>query len=130
MSADVIVSGPLFDVRAQVMVDHMLDEILQEVGDYALYQWRMNLEDSWREPTGAYMARTNLARREHDLVTNDHGSVYGPWLEGTGSRNAPVTRFKGYAAARRATATVQRKAKALGQPYADKWVARINGEGG
>lgn len=128
MSYDVHVSGPMFDVRAQVMVDHMLTEVLQEVGDYALFQWRMNLEDSWREPTGAYLSRTNLARRENDLVTNDHGSVYGPWLEGTGSRNAPVTRFKGYAAARRATVTVDRKAKQLAQPYVDKWVGRINSE--
>lgn len=128
MSYDVHVSGPMFDVRAQRYTDNMLDEILQEVGDYALYQWRINLEDSWREPTGAYMARTNLAVRDRERVTNDHGSVYGPWLEGTGSRNAPVTRFKGYAAARRATVTVQRKAKQLGQPAVDKWVARINEE--
>ncbi len=125
MSYDVIVSGPMFNGVAQEHVDVMLDEILQEVGDYALYQWRMNLEDSWREATGAYLAQTNLAHRENSLVTNDHGSLYGPWLEGTGSRN-PETRFKGYAAARRATQTVQRKTKQLGQPYVDKWVARIN----
>lgn len=128
MDYEVNVHGPMFTGVAQEHVAVMLDEILDDVGDYALYQWRMNLEDSWREPTGAYMARTNLAVREHERVTNDHGSVYGPWLEGTGSRNAPVTRFKGYAAARRATVTVQRKAKQLADPYVDKWVGRINGD--
>jgi hypothetical protein len=128
MDVTVNVSGPMFDDRAQAMVDRLVDEVQQEVADYALFQWRMNLEDSWREPTGAYMSHTNLARREHDLVTNDHGSLYGPWLEGTGSRNFPVTRFKGYAAARRATQTVARKAKSIGQPFVDKWVGRINSE--
>jgi hypothetical protein len=123
---DVVVSGPMFTGVAQEHVAVMLDEIMQEVGDYALYQWQATLEGSWREPTGAYLARTNLARREDGLVVNDRGSVYGPWLEGTGSRNAPVTRFKGYASARRATASVARKVKQIEQPIVDKWVGRIN----
>ena len=38
---------------------------------------------------------------------NDSGVVYGPWLEGVGSRNA-TTRFKGYAMFRRAHQRVER----------------------
>jgi hypothetical protein len=29
-------------------------------------------------------------------VVTDTPVVYGPWLEGVGSRNAPTTRFPGY----------------------------------
>jgi hypothetical protein len=40
---------------------------------------------------------------------HDDGVIYGPWLEGTGSRNAPVTRFPGYGSFRRASQQLDRE---------------------
>jgi hypothetical protein len=42
------------------------------------------------------------------------GPVYGPWLEGIGSRNAPVTRFRGYHAFRKASEALQRRIAGMG----------------
>jgi hypothetical protein len=41
------------------------------------------------------------------------GPVYGPWLEGVGSRNA-TTRFKGYRAFRKAANALERHIEDLG----------------
>jgi hypothetical protein len=124
----VTTSGPVFDGRADTMVDTMLDEVLDEVGDYGQFEWQMKLEDSLRHPTGRYQARLNVTRAHLSRTVNDRQSVYGPWLEGTGSRNTPATRFAGYWSARRATAALKQKAKAIGQPAVDRGIERINGE--
>jgi len=49
----------------------------------------------------------NQARRDgaHWKIS-DNGVIYGPWLEGVGSRNA-TTRFKGYANYRRNVQQIQ-----------------------
>ena len=58
--------------------------------------------------TGHYRRSVN-GRMLDSLHGEIHDSkvVYGPWLEGTGSRNA-TTRFKGYAAFRRARQELER----------------------
>lgn len=49
-----------------------------------------------RNPTPYYWTRVAVTSRARDtLVVEDQGVVYGPWLEGVGSRNAS-SRFKGY----------------------------------
>jgi hypothetical protein len=122
----------MFDVRAQRYVDQMLTEVKQEVGDYGLFLWQMNLEGSLRNQTGRYMASTQVVWRDQDRVVNDgwpqSGVVYGPWLEGVGSRNSPVTRFPGYFAMRRAASALFPKVKRIGQPFVDKCIGRINGD--
>jgi hypothetical protein len=45
----------------------------------------------------------------------DRGVIYGPWLEGVGSRNFPVTRFKGYATYRRTFQQIDRRAGVIAQ---------------
>lgn len=61
----------------------------------------------FKKPTGYY---------ERHIVNRDMGSqhlihdsdvVYGPWLEGVGSRNFPTTRFKGYSIMRKVTRSMQ-----------------------
>lgn len=45
--------------------------------------------------TGHYRRSLHAERRGFGGVIDDSGVVYGPWLEGTSSRNQ-TTRFKGY----------------------------------
>jgi len=53
--------------------------------------------------------------------------VYGPWLEGTGSRNQ-TTNFKGYKSARLATAAlVNRRLPVLLAPYVEQLIRRLGG---
>jgi len=56
-------------------------------------------------------------------VISDSGVVYGPWLEGVGSRNQ-ATRFKGYAIFRRTRDKLQR----LSRDILDKHVKKALGK--
>lgn len=133
MGAQVKASGPFFDERQQQIIGHMMAEVAQDVGDYALYQWQANLYQSLKHPTGRYESYLHSVWRDQDRVVNDgwgetNDLPYGPWLEGVGSRNAPVTRFTGYFALVRALRTVRAKVKAIGQPIVDRYMEVINGD--
>lgn len=44
-----------------------------------------------------------------DFIVDDGGVIYGPWIEGLGSRNR-TSRFKGYATYRRVTQALNQRA--------------------
>lgn len=46
----------------------------------------------------------------HDNKVDDNGVIYGPWLNGTGSRNL-TTRFKGYGVFRKVAQRLDREAQ-------------------
>lgn len=58
------------------------------------------------------------------VVTTDL-ATYGPWLEGTGSRN-DVTGFPGYHSFRRAGAELEGQAQELAESSMDPYIARCN----
>ena len=85
-----------------------------------------NLDTSIRHPTPYYETQINIRDQGDASVVNDRGIVYGPWLEGTGSRNR-TTRFKGYASFRRATATLQGQVPRLVQVVLRRYLAKMGG---
>jgi hypothetical protein len=96
-------SGPLFDGRAALAMDHVIDDIRHDVGERGLNIWESVLQGNAREWTGAYGSHMVSEDQGYATVVNDGRSLYGPWLEGTGSMNLPVTRFPGYGSASTAT---------------------------
>lgn len=77
-------------------------------------------------PTG-YEARHIVNRDLGSMhIIQDTNIVYGPWLDGTGSRNFPRTRFKGYAIFRRTTNDVQARAVDIAMPVIKQWVEAMN----
>ncbi len=95
--------GPLFDGRAALAVDEFLSDAIDTVGGQGLANWQLFLDQSIKHPTPYYETQVTVQRMATDLVeVHDRGIIYGPWLEGVGSRNFPATRFKGYASLRRA----------------------------
>jgi hypothetical protein len=99
---EVNVHGPLFDGRAAFAVDEFLHDAVYNVGSQGLANWQLFLDTSIRHPTPYYETQVTVQRVATDLVeVHDRGVVYGPWLEGVGSRNR-TTRFKGYFSLRRA----------------------------
>jgi hypothetical protein len=124
--AEVTFTGPLFDGAAPHVIAKMAGDCGQAMAEHAEFVWQMKMDDSFRHPTGAYQSQINIARRDQAFVVNDRGSVYGPWLEGTGSRNAPVTKFKGYASARYTAQAVQRQVPEVCAPIVAKAIAEIN----
>lgn len=125
VSVHVTTRGPILDGRTQVMLDravHDWEDHLSEVGaDYV----RAELERVLRVETPYYRLQITSQERPGHHVITDQGVIYGPWLEGTGSRNK-TTRFKGYATFRRVTAKLQAESVRIIQPYVDRLVERVN----
>jgi len=99
------VEGPVFELGPRI--DAALEEAAERLADDASERWHAFLNASLRTQTPYYVP--NLTReRRGPLVeaVHDRGVVYGPWLEGVGSRNK-TSRFKGYWAARRAGQAVE-----------------------
>jgi hypothetical protein len=127
---DIKFSGAVFDGRAADDIERMAAEVQSEIAKRAEQQWQQNMTGSFRHATGRYQSHVNIARRDKDLVVNDGWPTsrlqYGPWLEGVGSRNSPVTRFPGYFALRRAAEKIRAEVPAIAAPIVDKWVREAN----
>jgi len=78
-----------------------------------------------RASVGHY--RRSLQSAVHDLegTISDGGVLYGPWLEGTSSRNQ-TTRFKGYASFRRTGQWLQRQAQRISNHHLQRWARGMN----
>lgn len=120
------VQGGLFDGGWEAGIDELIVDLVGAVADTALDTWRDNLNASIRVNNHRYVSETRVTRSDDGAIVHDGGSVYGPWLEGQGSRNYPVTRFEGYDSARKATEKVNAKAEEVGAPVALRFVEAMN----
>ncbi|ACU71754.1 hypothetical protein Caci_2845 [Catenulispora acidiphila DSM 44928] len=127
---EVKLSGPVFDGRAIESMRRMSEEIQKEIATYAEDSWQSFMDASFRHSTGRYQLFVNVARRDKDLVVNDGWPEshlqYGPWLEGVGSRNSPVTRFPGYFALKRAADHTESDVPNIAEPIVTNYVAEAN----
>lgn len=130
---DVTLSGPLFDDRASDWTRDAVDQIRHDVAEYAYDAWTGALDAMIRVNGHVYTSFAHVVDDGPDTLVNDGYGVtndlqYGPWLEGVGSRNAPVTRFPGYHALANAYAYTDRAVPDIAQPRIDALVERINTE--
>ncbi|MBH1939008.1 hypothetical protein I5Q34_32925 [Streptomyces sp. AV19] len=116
MGVDVEMNGPLFDGRAARAAAAFCDAAREEIAEYAETLVLNELGHVLRHPTGYYESRVETERLAADTSrVHDNGVVYGPWLEGIGSRNAPVTRFAGYSHWRRMKEAVKGQVPAMAE---------------
>lgn len=109
-------NGPLFDHRARRVFDDLRDELEEEAADFTLEHIQDTFHSHFKQPTGYYESRVTTRPTADGIIVWDGGwggPVYGPWLEGVGSRNA-TTRFKGYRAFRKAANALERHIEDLG----------------
>jgi len=128
--------GPLFST-GKTQVRRGVQGIVQTMVDAG----EQRLDTMLRpRPGGVYLsvaeaqkgkASTGHYRRNvHGKVTNLHGRiddggvVYGPWLEGVGTRNQ-TTRFKGYASFRRTAQYLQKNFRRICGPAVKRLIARL-----
>jgi hypothetical protein len=133
MTIRVIKTGPLFDGRAADWSREMTEEIRQAIGDNLLDTWVSAMDAHFRVNGRVYESTAHVIERDGATVVNDgwgetNDLPYGPWLEGLGSRNSPVTRFPGYHSLRQAAVETERQIPQIAQPIVDEHVERINGE--
>lgn len=124
ITIDVSSSGPLFDGRAEAAVVAFLDEAKQEVGNQGLADVHQLLDASIRHPTPYYETQILVERQANDVVVHDRGIIYGPWLEGVGSRNR-TTRFKGYFSFRRAKQALEGKVPGIAERVLQRYLGRM-----
>lgn len=127
MPVKVTLSGPLFDGRAQRVLNELPDDIAKALGEEGKRRVLSGLDATLRKPTGAYRKRITLygpvggQARVHDQM-----GIYGPWLEGTGKRNR-TTRFKGYRNFRNTLKTLRSAAKPLSRDVIARRLPEMGG---
>ncbi len=124
MPSTVTVRGPIFDGRAVAATKAYVRAAVSEVGDEA-ESLVHSAAGVFKNPTGAYESRINTRVSGQQALVTDSNSVYGPWLEGVGSRNQ-TTRFKGYHFWRKAGQQAQRKAKPIANRVLGRFIGRMN----
>lgn len=114
MAAEVVLTGPLFDGRAQAAVEAFADDVEQRTAEAVAEDARLTLDRATRHPTGYYRSRVRAERQAGGVVATDGGVVYGPWLEGVARRNKS-TGFKGYRAFRLAQQRVEQRVEQIAE---------------
>lgn len=127
MAFDVRVSysGPLFDGRAAEAAEAFCRAAEQEVAEEGTRFVHTLLAGSLRHPTGRYQSGIHAEKAGVGWAVRDSMIVYGPWLEGVGSRNSPVTRFPGYFSFRRATAPLQAASVMIAERVLQRFLPRM-----
>ena len=108
MGIDVRGSNSMSDGRAERAVHDAVKEINEQIGQSAYDRIRQRLRTVLRNPTGYYESRVRTVNTGSTEVITDGGVIYGPWLEGTSSRNGR-TRFKGYQTFRRVSQDIEKE---------------------
>ena len=85
--------GPLFDGRARAAANAYVNRLERQLAEEGLNILRDEMHRVFRNPTDYYESRCVVV--DGNKIW-DSRVVYGPWLAGIGSRNFPVTKFKGY----------------------------------
>jgi hypothetical protein len=101
-----------FFQRGPYVIKQLVDDVNRVVAGQTLAEWHLTLDRSLRHPTPYYETQIMVEPEGGRWVVHDRGIVYGPWLEGTSSRNQ-TTRFKGYHALRRALQAMRVKTPLL-----------------
>lgn len=125
MGLRVEASGPLFDGRADAAASDASEEIERAVSILGASMVRSNLSKVLRVQTPYYRLQVEAQQAPPGWKITDQGVIYGPWLEGTGSRNR-TTRFKGYATFRRTAQQINARAKIIGDSVVARFMGRMN----
>lgn len=118
------VSGPIFEGSFASEMHRMTLEMDQEIGDNVAEAILARLGQVLQNPTGYYESQIQAHPEGETVVVDDSGVIYGPWLEGVGTRNASSS-FKGYSTFRTVYAEEQAKVPALSDSIVAKYVDRF-----
>jgi hypothetical protein len=127
--------GPVAEGYGDQIVDDYVEDLVWEVGAQGLAVVNTVLNSSIQNPTPYYETMTTLnwgvyAGAGANVIVHDRGIIYGPWLEGIGSRNFPKTSFRGYHAFEKgAIALNDGQALRVAHSVLPRYMARLRGEG-
>jgi hypothetical protein len=119
--------GPIFSPGLTGSItDNFTVEAKQRIAQEGVNLVRAELRHVLKNPTGYYESNVVTDLSISDMAVTDSGVVYGPWLEGVGSRNR-TTRFKGYFTFRRMGYKLQGRAADIAQQNMAATLKRLGG---
>lgn len=124
MRARAKLKGPVFDGSAGRIMGAVTADVEDDVATAGVNVVRSELGHLLQNPTGYYEARIQTDRSRGGTVVNDGGIVYGPWLEGTSTRNK-TTRFRGYHAFRKAAQRLGEQAPEIARRTVSRHIGRL-----
>jgi hypothetical protein len=96
-------TGPMFDGEGPIVMARYCDELRQTMADEIEALVKFHLATVLRHSRGVYIGATHQVAEGDTITVTDRWIVYGPWLEGVGTRVGPpgsgkwpLTRFEGY----------------------------------
>lgn len=119
------ITGPLFDGTGYRIIDEYINAAQREIADFGRGVVLQELATHLQHPTGYYESQVKVEAWREPVLITDGGVIYGPWLEGVGSRNAPVTRFKGYASFRRSVGEIRAHVRQIGDQVLQRYLGRL-----
>lgn len=120
------VVGKVFSpVPRGAAIAKLMMDCKETLADYGVFLVLMRLASVLQNPTGFYESRIKKERQSENWVITDSGVIYGPWLEGTSSRNQ-ISRFKGYRTFQITRRELDQKKVPIVQPIVDRFIRDIN----
>lgn len=116
--------GPIFDGRAEKAFHDAANSVEKEIATIGASMIRSEMDSTFRTQTPFYRLKNIATPEPPGWAIHDQGVVYGPWLEGTGSRN-PTARFKGYSIYRRSVARITAIATNTGKRIIVQYMGRM-----
>lgn len=117
--------GPLTDGTSQRIIEReYTSDWERSVARRAKERWVSLLKSTIRHPTPHYWNQIDAIPRGTGWTVWDRMVIYGPWLEGTGSRNR-TTRFKGYFNFRKMTTIMGIESTIIGNRLLEAYISRI-----
>lgn len=134
IAVTVSLHGPVAEGYAPQIVDDYVHDAVWDVAGQGLADVNTTLNASIQHPTPYYETQTTLnwgaSSGGVSAIVHDRGIIYGPWLEGIGSRNAPKTSFKGYHAFEKgAIALNDGQALRVAESTMRRYLPKLRGEG-
>jgi len=126
MAQDVTVYGPIFDGRADLALTQACQESERSIAILGASMLRQFAARMFRRESNPpyYRFKVEAKATAPGWKIWDQDVIYGPWLEGTGSRNR-TTRFKGYRLFRITSARLQMMARGIVEGvisrYSNRW---------
>lgn len=118
-------SGPISSGAIHKHVRDYEKDVAEELAEEAEDTWLDFLNTRLRHQTPYYTTRITRRRVAWNRwKVHDNGVIYGHWLEGTGSKNSPVTRFPGYWSMRDTKQDMKAKRTAIGERVLEAHQAR------
>lgn len=123
---EVTVTGPLFDGRAAREFAAYANEAREQIAEFGEEHVLNLMGLAFQHPTGYYESNVTTERASADVSrVHDSGVVYGPWLEGVGSRNRARPGFPGYEHWRKTKVILAARAPEMAQRLLERYLPRV-----